>query len=259
MKDSGPLKVAEFDCHGCEAPSTLTDSRCRKCVLSKLRTESEIDQVILIRAVTKVYCSHDLSELARTIATAEQLALDRTLYAAKDEKKYKKCIDGRISLVMEALDQVLANPHDLKPLDGVVANARKKFKGECKGIGEDNFAKLIGSIKATLKSVGVIKRLSPTNYDDVFVSREKPFFVEGVWHPPMRQTNLIESYELSDKRGKVKIYEQPGSPVPFYELELPEFKLPAGELELLDAAFRVKIEEAPGHARVPSLSILIEV
>lgn len=249
MKDSGPFKVAEFDCHGCEAPSTLTDPRCRKCVLSKLRTESEVDQVVLIKAVSRVYCSRDLSKLARTIAAAEQLALDRTLYAAKEEKKHKKCVNGRIDIVMEALDQILANPHDLKPLDGVVAKSRKELKGECKGLGEENFSKLVGSIKSTLRSVGAVKRLSPTNYDDVFVSRVKPFFVEGVWHPPSHQTNLIDSYELSDKRGKVKIYEQPGNPVPFYELELPEFKLPAEQLELLDAAFRIKIEEAPGHAR----------
>lgn len=249
MKDSGPLKVAEFDCHGCEAPSTLTDPRCRKCVLGRLRTESEVDQVILIKAVCGVYCSRELSKLARTMATAEQLALDRTLYAAKEEKKCKKCIDGRIAVVMGALDQILANPHDLGILDDVAAEAQKKLKGECKDCTEKNFAKLIGSIKATLRGVGILKRLSPTNYDNVFVSRERPFFVEGVWHPPPRQTSLIESYELSGKRGKVKIYEQPGSPVPFYELELPEFKLPAEQLELLDSAFRIKIEEAPGHAR----------
>jgi hypothetical protein len=131
VKDSGPLRVAEFDCHGCEAPSTLTDSRCRKCVLSRLRTEGEVDQVILIRAICKIYCSRDLSKLARVIATAEQLALDRTLYVAKEEKNCKKCVDGRIAVVMGALDQITTNPHDLKPLDDVVADARKKLKGGC--------------------------------------------------------------------------------------------------------------------------------
>ena len=249
MKDSGPLRVAEFDCHGCEAPSTLTDPRCRKCVLSRLRTEGEIDQVILIRAICKVYCSRELSKLARVIATAEQLALDRTLYAAKEDKNCKKCVDRRVTVVMGALDQITTSPHDLKPLDNVVADARKKLKGECKTCTEENFTKLVGSIKETLKGVGIIKRLSPTNYDDVFVARVRPFFVEGVWNPPPSKARLIESYELSDKRGKVKIYEQEGSPVPFYELELPEFKLPIEQLELLDAAFRIKIEEAPGHAR----------
>ncbi|HID60838.1 MAG TPA: hypothetical protein EYP46_03130 [Hadesarchaea archaeon] len=250
VKSSGPLKVAEFDCHGCKAPSALTDVRCRKCVLSKLRTEGEVDQVILLGAVTKVYCSRELSRLARTIAAAEQLALDRTIYSEKkEEKKYKKCIDGRVSTVMKALDNILANPHDFKQLDRVVGNARKELKKECRGYGEENFEKLVGSIKTTLKSVGVLKRLSPTNYDDVFVVREKPFFVEGVWHPPPHQADIIESYDLSDGRGKVKIYEQPGNPVPFYELELPEFKLPVGQLELLDESFRIEIEEAPGHAR----------
>jgi len=249
VKDSGPLRVVEFDCHGCEAPSTLTDPRCRKCVLSRLRTEGEVDQVILIRAICKIYCSRDLSRLARVIATAEQLALDRTLYVAKEEKKCKKCVDGRTALVMGALDQITTNPHDLKPLDDIVTDARKKLKGECKTCTEENFTKLAGSIKETLKGVGIIKRLSPTNYDDVFVARVRPFFVEGVWHQPPSKARLIESYELSGKRGKVKIYEQEDSPVLFYELELPEFKLPIEQLDMLDAAFRIKIEEAPGHAR----------
>jgi type IV secretory pathway ATPase VirB11/archaellum biosynthesis ATPase len=249
VKDSGPFRVAEFDCHGCEAPNTLTDPRCRKCVFSRLRTEGEVDQVILIRAVCRIYCSRELSRLARVIATAEQLALDRTLYVAKEEKNCKKCVEGRIDVVMEALDQVTANPHDLKPLEEVIANARKKLTRECKACTEENFAKLVGSIKDTLKGVGILKRLSPTNYDDVFIARVRPFFVEGVWHPPPSKAQLIENYELSGKRGKVKIYEQEGNPVPFYELELPEFKLPVEQLELLDAAFHVKIEEAPGHAR----------
>lgn len=249
MKESGPLRVAEFDCHGCKGLCSLTDPKCRAGVIDKLRTAGEIDQVILIGPICRVYCSRELSKLARTISTAQQLALDRTLYAAKEEKKCKKCIDNRTALTMKTLDQIVANPHDLGPLDDLVANARKKLEKGCKDCTEKCFEKLVGSIKSTLKGVGVIKRLAPTNYDDVLVARMRPFFVEGVWHPAPRQASLIESYELSDKRGKVRIYEQAGSPVPFYELDLPEFKLPVEQLELLDSAFRVKIEEAPGHAR----------
>ncbi|MDI6883823.1 MAG: ATPase, T2SS/T4P/T4SS family [Hadesarchaea archaeon] len=250
VKESGPLKVAEFDCHGCEGLCTLTDPRCRADVIDKLRTEGEVDQVILTGPICRVYCSRELSKLARTIAAAQQLALDRTLYAAKEEeKRCVKCINERTILVMKALDQIVANPHDLGPLDDLVANARKKLKGECKGCTDEHFAKLVESIKSTLKGADILKRLSPTNYDAVFIARMRPFFVEGVWHPPPRQASLIESYELSDKRGKVRIYERPSSPVPYYELDLPEFKLPVEQLGLLDAAFRVKIEEAPGHAR----------
>jgi hypothetical protein len=230
VKDSGPFRVAEFDCHGCEAPNTLTDPRCRKCVFSRLRTEGEVDKVILIRAVCRVYCSRELSRLARVIAAAEQLALDRTLYVVKEEKNCKKCVDGRMEAVIKALDSITANPHDLKPLDDVLLDARKKLAGKCKACTEENFAKLVGSIKDTLKGEKIFKRLSSTSYDDVFVARAKPFFIEGVWHPPPSKTRLIESYELSGKRGKVKIYEQEGKPVPFYELELPEFKLPLEQL-----------------------------
>ncbi|RLG56881.1 MAG: hypothetical protein DRN83_03100 [Hadesarchaea archaeon] len=248
VKSSGPLRVAEFDCHGCGAQSTLMDARCRKCVLGRLRVEEEVDQVILLGPITRVYCSRELSKLARRIAMAEQLALDRTLYSEKNEdKKSKRCVDERMSAVSEALDRILVDPHDLKPLDEALETARKRK--ECKGYGDENFRKLIGSIRATLRSVGVLKRLSPTNYDEVFVSREKPFFVEGVWHPPPRGAELVESYDLSDGRGKVRIYEQPGRPVLFYELKLPEFEMPLEYLRLLDEAFRMEIEEAPGHAK----------
>ncbi len=241
--------MAEFDCHGCDVPCTLNDPKCRSCVIGKLLTEGELDQVSLINPVVKTYCSKELSKLARAIAMSQQLALDRTLYGGEDKRDCKKCIDERISIVMEAIDKIIANPHELGPLEKVVVEARKRLRGECKKCTDSNFVKLVDSIKSTLKGVAVIKRLSPKNYDDVFISRTKPFFIEGVWHPPPRQARLIDSYELSDNRGKVKIYEQHDNPVPFYELNLPENKLPEEQLALLDAAFRMKIEEAPGHAR----------
>ena len=249
VKDSGPLKVAEFDCHSCDAPCTLNDSRCRSCVIGRLRTESEMDYVTLINPIVRTYCSRELSKLARTIALAEQLALDRTLYGPIEDRKCEKCVDGRIKVVMDAIDKIIANPHDLSPLENVIVISRINNDSKCKKCTEANFFKLIDLIKSTLKSSPILNRLSPTNYDDIFVARIKPFFVEGVWNPPPRQARLIESYDLPNKRGKVRIYERPNNPVPFYELELPEFKLPPEQLELLDAAFRIKIEEAPGHAR----------
>jgi type IV secretory pathway ATPase VirB11/archaellum biosynthesis ATPase len=250
IKDSGPLKVAEFDCHGCNFPSTLNEPRCRYCVISRLRTESEVDQVTLLNPVVRTYRSRDLSRLARTIAMAEQLALDRSLYGEKEgEGKCRKCVDARMSAVLEALDKIMANPHDLSPIDGSLVFARIKSSPECKKCSEENFFKLVDAIKVTLKKFPLFKQLSSKNYDEIFAARSKPFFVEGLWNPPPKDARLIDSYDLSGGRGKVNIYEQRNNPVPFYELILPEFNLPADQLELLDSAFRVKIEEAPGHAR----------
>jgi type IV secretory pathway ATPase VirB11/archaellum biosynthesis ATPase len=107
---------------------------------------------------------------------------------------------------------------------------------------------LINSIKDGLKS---IRANNPALIKDneLFTGRSMPFFVEGVWHPPKFLTKLIESYTLPEKRGEVRIYEQVDRPVNFYELDLPEFRLPAEQLGLLEDAFRLEIKEAPGHAR----------
>lgn len=250
IKDSGPLKVAEFDCHGCNFACTLNESKCRYCVISRLRMETEVDQVTLLQPMVRIYRTRELSQLARAIAAAEQLALDRTLYGGKEgEGKCKKCIEVRMGALLEALDKVMANPHELGPIDNSLVVSRIKSSPECKKCSEENFFRLVDTIKTTLKNASVFRRLSAKNYDEIFSSRTKPFFIEGLWNPPPRGARLLESYDLSDGRGKVNIYEQSNNPVPFYELVLPEFNLPADQLELLDSAFRIKIEEAPGHAR----------
>lgn len=249
IKHPGPLSVAEFDCHSCPAPSTLLDERCRICVFDRLGVEGDLDRVALRRAHSRIYCSRDVSKLAKTFSSLKQLALDRTLYSKSATKECKKCVDERMhELVDETWNKLLANPHDPKPLDDL-AQKQRKLKGKCAECTREYYLKLLELIKDGMKSVSTTLRLKPKNYDEVFVARVKPFFVEGIWHPPPSQARLIDSYDLSDGRGKIKIYEQLNRPVPFYELELPEFKIPVEQLELLDEAFRMEIEEAPGQAK----------
>ncbi|MGQ9788043.1 MAG: ATPase, T2SS/T4P/T4SS family [Candidatus Hadarchaeaceae archaeon] len=250
IKDSGPFKVAEFDCHGCSFACTLNESRCRFCVFSRLRMETEVDQVTLLQPTVRVYRTREISKLARTIAAAEQLALDRSLYGGTEvDRRCKKCIEVRMAAMTEAINKVMADPHDLSPIDNSLVISRMKSSSECKKCGEENFFRLVDIVKATLERAPVLKRLTSKNYDEIFTSRSRPFFIEGTWNPPPHGVRLLESYDLSDGRGKVNIYEQLDSPVPFYELVLPEFSLPLDELKLLDSAFRIKIEAAPGHAR----------
>ncbi|MGC8816413.1 MAG: ATPase, T2SS/T4P/T4SS family [Candidatus Hadarchaeum sp.] len=212
--------------------------------------EAEVDRVVLLQPLVRIYHTRELSQLARTIAAAEQLALDRTLYGGKEgDAKCKKCIETRMAALTDALDKITSEPHDLSPLDNSLVISRIKSSPDCKKCSEENYFKLVDTVKATLKSNPIFRRLSPKNYDEVFSARAKPFFIEGLWNPPPRDARLIESYGLSDGRGRVNIYEQRDHPVPFYELVLPEFNLPADQLEMLDSAYRFKIEEAPGHAR----------
>ncbi len=249
IKESGPLKIAQFDCHDFEGPCTLENPKCRAEVIKQLRTEGAIDRVALSGPLSRVYCSSDISALTRTIATSQQLALDRSMYGGDESKKCEKCIDERISAVTKALDQISENPHDFEILDSLAEKTMKEEKGDCKMCARVHFEKLVDSIENILRGLPFIKKLKPEKYDEVFVMRQKPFFVEGVWNPPPAGSKLIETYKLSENRGTVRIYERPDNPVLFYDLDLPEFKLPQEQLDLLDSAFRVRLEGAPGHAR----------
>jgi type IV secretory pathway ATPase VirB11/archaellum biosynthesis ATPase len=244
VKTSGPLKVLEFDCHGCPASSSFQDRRCRRCVLEKLGTEGNVDQVVLGTAFHHVCSAPSLSELAHAFVMAKRLALDRTAYGG-DGEKCEKCIQSRMDTLMEIWPKLLENPHDLSPLDGLKIGMESSKCRECT---ESNFQRVLDSIKSCITSTGVILG-SSIDYDELFEVRTKPFFVEGIWHKIKRDARLLESYELPNSRGKVKIFEQKGRPVPFYDLELPEFKLSPEEVELLDQAFRMEIKEAPGHAK----------
>ena len=247
IRASGPLHVAEIDCHGCGGTSTLADSRCRACVFDGLGLEGVVDRVVLKRSYQCVYDSSAPSNLARTLAAMKQLAHDRALYAMSEEGKCKECVSRRIKELTGLWPRLLENPHDLSPLDKL-EEKEEKLEGECANCTAENFVKLINSIKTGLEGP-TRKKLAATNYDELFIGRSMPFFVEGVWHPPKCSTKLIDSYALPEGRGQVRVYEQVDRPVHFYELDLPEFKLPVEQLGLLEEAFRLEIKEAPGHAR----------
>ncbi|MDI6819994.1 MAG: ATPase, T2SS/T4P/T4SS family [Candidatus Hodarchaeaceae archaeon] len=248
VRASGPLWVAEIDCCGCEGLSSLVDQRCRVCVLKQLGAESAVDQVVLKRGYHRIYNSKELSKLARTFATIKLMVHDHALYAPREEGKCRGCVDRRQGKLSELWSKALANPHDPSIFEGII-EGQDGLEGECTECTRQHLHKLLSSIKAGLTSLKVLQRLTPTNYDEVFVARTKPFFVDGVWRSPKHPTRLIDSYALLEDRGQVRIYEQLDRPVPFYELDLPEFKWPAEHIELLDEAFRMEMREAPGHAR----------
>ncbi len=249
LRRSGPIQIAEFDCHGCEGLSTLADPRCRRCVFEDLGREEVVDRVVLGRSYQRVYDSPELSELARALVALKPRVHDRTLYASSEEREEcRRCVDRRMEKLVELWEKLLENPHDRSSIERLMSEERRQ-KGVCAECTSNYFIKLVGSIRATLERVPVYGRLTPRNYDEVFEARVKPFFVPGVWHPPRRKVKLLDSYLLPEDRGQVLIYEQLDRPVRFYELELPEFSLPAEQLTLLDQAFRLELEGAPGHAR----------
>ncbi|MFN4133573.1 MAG: hypothetical protein ACK4GQ_04305, partial [Candidatus Hadarchaeales archaeon] len=247
IKTSGPLKVAHFDCG--ENSLTLENGECRKEVLEKLKVEEKVEKVVLTAPITTVYNSSEISNLARALATAQRLALDRSMYGWSDEKKCKKCVEERMKSLTAMIDRLTADPHEFTALHALLAKAQKEAKGDCKGCTTYNFGKLIGTIEKMLAAHPILKKLKPGKYDEAFVALRKPFFVEGTWLPPPPGSKLLEEYSLSNDRGKARIYERPDSPVLFYALDLPEFKIPQEHLRLLYRAFRMQIDAAPPHAR----------
>jgi len=245
---SGPLRVAEIKCHGCEGLSSFEDGRCRACVLEQLGAQGSVDQVALKRAIKHVYCSEELSRLSEAFAAIKQLAFDLESYAASEEGKCKGCVDRRYRELTGLWPQLLELPHDLSPLEEL-ARRYGKLKGKCKRCTEEHFLNLLAGIKAGLANARAPSGIPQGGYDNFFSARVMPFFVEGVLHPPWHKTRLLETYDLPEKRGTVRIYEQLDRPLPFYELDLPEFKMRSERLQLLEDAYKFETKVEPGHAR----------
>ena len=220
IKHSGPSEIAEFDCFECGGWSTFHDPRCRACVLGELADIGEVDRVVLKRAYYHVYSSLELSKLAKAFGLAQQLLAD-----LPEEKR---------AAAKEVLQYLMANPHDLETLDE---------------LGTDEIRRIKAGLQTVIEPLG----LTPENYDRVFQESIKPFFVAGAWRRPSYPLRLKETYELAEGRGRVRIYEQVGSPMLFYDLDLPEFRLPPWQVELLYRAFHLELREAPEHARFAHL------
>jgi hypothetical protein len=203
--------------------------------------------VVLKQSYHRVYDSPEPSNLARTFVSIKQLAYDRTLYSAGEDGKCKECVSRRMKELTEIMSQLFESPNNLSPFDELVEKEKSLFD-KCAKCTAEYFFKLIKSIKDALRTITAIGS-SGINEKELFTERSMPFFIEGVWHPPKFPTKLIDSYSLVEGRGEVRIYEQADRPVNFYELDLPEFRLPNEQLELLQDAFRLEIKEAPGHAR----------
>lgn len=86
--------------------------------------------------------------------------------------------------------------------------------------------------------------LTPWNYEEVFGCFIKPFFIQGLWLGSRHPTRLVESYRLGE-RATVRIYEQLGTSRYFYQLDLPELRLPPRLVKLMYFAYTARIEEVP--------------
>ncbi len=245
IKDSGPLKVAVFE--GVEA--SLENPNVRAAVLKELETQPPVHQVVLRAPVTHVFCTERLSVLAHTIARAKRTVLDESYYPSAPSKRCRECIREQKEKLLRVFAEIERNPHRARELKQMLRLKPRENTKKCRECVEKHLAKLLRVLNGLFAPLKFLKELNEDSYPRVFEERQKPFFVEGVWSTPPKNAKLIDSYKLRENRGIVKIYERPNNPIGFYELELPEFKLPSDQLALLYRAFNYKLEEAPGHAR----------
>jgi type IV secretory pathway ATPase VirB11/archaellum biosynthesis ATPase len=242
----GPLRVAEFDCYGCEGPATLNHPECRACVLGRIGGEGEFEWVSIGRELRRIYTSKELSKLAGAIAAARRSGIDALLRiaGARGEGGLRAEDENALKTIFDA---VARNPYNVD--EKMLKEAWKFFTKSYGKRGEEIFKEIVESTEKILKTV---RRGGPPHnedYDSAFGCIAKCFFVDGLWLPPPKNARLVEEYKLPGGRGEVRVYEREHNPVLLYHLSLPEFSLPQDRLSLLYRAFRIEIEEAPGHAR----------
>lgn len=170
---SGPLRLAEVECHSCSGRATLSDPSCRECVILPLLAR-EVDGVVLKRPYHRLYpfLSPFLREL-RSLPSERPGALTSFLRTLEVPKRHTS-LEGRYRLLLSLWKE--------------------------------------GSREVL-----------------------RPFFADCFILPFRGKGEVVEAYPLGE--GRVRIYRREDSPLPFYELELPEFHLPEEEMELLEEVF----------------------
>jgi len=192
---------------------------------------------VLEGPVTRVYRSDRIYKVARAVAVAKRLALDEEATSKQD--KCVECCRRRRAYLLQLIGRIASDPAKYRE---VLRNAGEAglFK-RCKKCLPD-FRRTLSAIESLFEPLGLDSRKS---YSEMFGECRKPFFVEGVWTDPPENSRVIEEYTLRNGRGTVRIREREDSPLLFYELVLPEFKMPESELDLLYSAFTAQVKEPP--------------
>ncbi len=245
---SGPILIAECDCHGCEGSGDLNSEVCRFCVFSGLGGERRIDWVILKKSYHRIYPTPKISDLANKIARFRTKILDRDFWVQSDTgDQCESCISRKVKKLENFLPELMRNPHKFSEIKKEIYSEPFPFE-RCESCIRKNFLSSLKGLESSLNEV-FSSDLMDFDYNEGLGFRAKPFFIEGLWNSSKKSAEILDSYKLPNERGRVNIYNQSGKPIPFYELKLPEFDLPVQFVNLLDNAFQMEIDSAPTHAR----------
>ena len=227
VRSSGPLRVLEVDCRSCGRRATLSDPSCRECVLSNL-TE-EVDGVVLLRPHHRLYPF--LRPFLRELRSLRLLLSDRTRMG-REGGRCRGCVEERERLLRASFSSFLRT---LRPPELRVGGGRR----ECEECNSSLFLPL-------LREAGRRCRLLLSLREECLREVRRPFFADCFILPFRGKGEVVDSYPLRGG-GRVRIHLREDSPLPFYELDLPEFRLPEELVGLLEEAFFSEPPEGSGE------------
>jgi len=227
VRTSGPLRLLEIDCHPCGGRATLSDPSCRECVLGSL-TE-EVDGVVLLRPHHRLYPF--LSPFLRELRSLRLLLSDRTRMG-REGRRCRECVEERERLLRSLFHSFLRT---LRPPELRVRGGRR----ECEECNSSRFLPL-------LREVGERCRLLLSLQGECLREVRRPFFADCFILPFRGKGEVVDSYSLPGG-GRVRIHRREDSSLPFYELDLPEFRLPEELAGLLEEAFFSEPPEGSGE------------
>jgi len=230
VRSSGPLRLLEVDCHSCGGRATLSDPSCRECVLGSLPQE-EVDGVVLLRPHHRLYPF--LCSFLRELRSLRLLLSDRTRMG-REGRGCGRCVEERERLLRTSFHSFLRTLHP-PGLDPPASPRRK----ECEECHSSRFLPLLREVRGRYRSLLSLK-------EECLREVRRPFFADCFILPFRGRGEVVDSYPLRGG-GRVRIYLREDSPLPFYELDLPEFRLPEELVELLERAFLSEPPEGTGE------------
>ncbi len=216
---SGPLRLAEVDCRSCPGRATLLDPSCRECVLIPLLGK-EVEGVVLKRPYHRLYPF--LSSFLKEFGSLRPLLQERSRLGTGEGKKCRECRGERERLLGDSLASFLRTME----VPALRVKPKRKECLEC----TSRFSSFVKELEGKYRR---LSRLWRGSSGEVL----RPFFADCFILPFRERGKVVDAYTLRGGRGRVRIHRREDSPLPFYELELPEFRLPEEEMELLEEVF----------------------
>jgi flagellar protein FlaI len=242
IKRKTESKTLMINCRSCNTGnSTLGDVICRRNIISILRKEPGITQLVLNHAFVKVFSGDELNRLKDIAKFVEDLEAYTHLVGAK--KEYARCIPctQKRQKILDDFSQAAATDPLKVFFELQVFTLRKKIKESPCDICEQHYRDALSEI---IGKSGINHWLSTdTDSSDVCYStfirpHVRPGFIDSyIQLEPPPDAVFLESYEVPRKGRRplhISLYTLHTRPEKLYFVVPPEYELPREELYALE-------------------------